>query len=374
MSNKLLSDGVYFNNLYYLYLSVSAGVLAAFFLAALVAAAHSSKCYSYDKKHLLHSLPIIFKLIKLYFTKISRLFAKNAAKVQHFLDMCKKNCNFAQLILHFMEKRGFFDKSDLKFVGFNIVLAVIVGIAILVGLIIWLKDYTQHGVEVEVEDVRGLVEAEAAPLLEAQGLRLIVVDSTYSDKVPFGTIVEQDPKPLSHAKHGRAVYVTINATTRRQVTMPDLQDMSYRQAETTLRGLGLQVDTIYEYEPSEYKDLVLDVRAGETSLSPGTKVAIGTQVRLVVGQGRGTEMVIVPNVVGMTMQEARSTLLNHHLTIGAVSYDEPKEGTKVQYVYRQTPSAGEKLIEGETVALRFSVDIRKASKNNTNIDQEDEWF
>ncbi len=273
-----------------------------------------------------------------------------------------------------MEKRGFFDKSDLKFVGVNIVLAVIVGIAILVCLIIWLKDYTQHGVEVEVEDVRGLVEAEAAPLLEAQGLRLIVVDSTYSDKVPFGTIVEQDPKPMSHAKHGRAVYVTINATTRRQVTMPDLQDMSYRQAETTLRGLGLQVDTIYEYEPSEYKDLVLDVRAGETSLSPGTKVAIGTQVRLVVGQGRGTEMVIVPNVVGMTMQEARSTLLNHHLTIGAVSYDEPKEGTKVQYVYRQTPSAGEKMIEGETVALRFSVDIRKASKNNTNIDQEDEWF
>ena len=54
LSNKLLSDGVNFNNLYYLYLSVSAGVLAAFFLAALVAAAHSSKCYSYDKKHLFH--------------------------------------------------------------------------------------------------------------------------------------------------------------------------------------------------------------------------------------------------------------------------------------------------------------------------------
>ncbi len=371
---QLLSDGVNFNNLYYLNLSVSAGVLAALFLAALVAAAHSSECYSYDKKHFLHSLPKIFKLIKLYFTKISRLFAKNAAKVQHFLHMCKKNCNFAQLILHFMDKKGFFDKSDLKFVGLNIVLAVIVGIAILVGLIIWLKDYTQHGVEVEVEDVRGLVEAEAGPLLEAQGLRLIVVDSTYSDKVPFGTIVEQDPKPMSHAKHGRAVYVTINATTRRQVTMPDLQDMSYRQAETTLRGMGLKVDTIYEYEPSEYKDLVLDVKTGDVSLSPGTKVAVGTQVRLVVGQGRGTEMVIVPNVIGMTMQEARSTLLNSHLTVGAVYYDDPKDGKKEQYVYRQTPSAGEKLIEGETVALRFAVDIRKASRITVTADHDDEWF
>ena len=60
-----------------------------------------------------------------------------------------------------MEKRGFFDRSDLKFVGVNLVLAFVVSIAILVGLIVYLKDYTQHGVEVEVEDVRGLVEAEA---------------------------------------------------------------------------------------------------------------------------------------------------------------------------------------------------------------------
>lgn len=273
-----------------------------------------------------------------------------------------------------MDKRGFFDKSDLKFVGLNVVLAVVVAIVILVCLIVWLKGYTQHGVEVEVEDVRGLVAAEAEPLLSAQGLRMIVVDSTYSDKVPFGTIVDQDPKPMSHAKHGRAVYVTINATTRRKVTMPDLQDMSYRQAETTLRGMGLQVDTVYEYEPSEYKDLVLDVKTGEESLSPGTKVSVGTRVRLVVGEGRGTELVTVPSVTGMTMQEARSTLLNRHLTVGAVYYDEPKEEGKEQYVYQQTPNAGEQLIEGETVALRLSADVNKASKSNVNIDPEDEWF
>ena len=96
-----------------------------------------------------------------------------------------------------MEKRGFFDLSDLKFVGWNIVFAALAGIAILVGLIYWLRGYTQHGVEVEVEDVRGLVVAEAEPILNAKGLRLVVVDSTYSDKVPFGTIVEQDPRPES---------------------------------------------------------------------------------------------------------------------------------------------------------------------------------
>ena len=185
-----------------------------------------------------------------------------------------------------MKKMEFFDKSDLKFIGWNIVIAIVVGIGILVALIAYLRRYTEHGVEVDVIDVRGLVVAEANPLLADQGLHLVVVDSTYSDKVPFGTIVEQDPKPMSHAKHGRAVYVTINATTKRQVTMPNLQDMSYRQAETTLRGMGLEVDSIYEYEPSEFRDLVLDVQCNGVSVQPGEKLAVGTKVRLVVGFGR----------------------------------------------------------------------------------------
>jgi len=273
-----------------------------------------------------------------------------------------------------MDKKSFFDKSDLKFVVLNVVLAGIAGIAILVALILWLRSYTQHGVEVDVMDVRGLVVAEAEPLLADQGLHMVVIDSTYSDKVPFGTIVEQDPKPMSHAKHGRAVYVTINATTKRQVTMPNLQDMSYRQAETTLRGMGLEVDTTYEYEPSEYRDLVLDVKHDGESVAPGEKLAIGTKVTLVVGFGRGTEEVEVPSVIGMTLQEARSTLLHSRLTVGAVTQEDAAEGA-TQYVYRQTPHAGEKLVEGETVALRLSPDIEKAANaGGMRTEEEDVWF
>ena len=273
-----------------------------------------------------------------------------------------------------MGKKSVFDKSDLKFVGWNIVFAGIIGAIILVSLIIWLRGYTQHGVEVEVEDVRGMVAAEAEPILSAQGLHLQVVDSTYSDKVPFGTIVEQDPKPQSHAKHGRAVYVTINATTKRQVVMPNLHDMSYRQAETTLRGLGIQVDTVYDYEPSEFRDLVLDVKADTGSIQPGTKIPVGTKVRLVVGFGKGTEYVKVPTIVGLTLRDARSLLLTNRLTVGAVHYAEPEEEGVAQYVYRQVPDAGERLLEGETVTLYLSADIEKAVKGNSNEPEEESWF
>ena len=268
-----------------------------------------------------------------------------------------------------------FDKSDLKFVGWNIVLAVVIGLSILLGLIAYLRTYTEHGVEVEVADVRGLVAEDAIPELAQQGLTMVVIDSTYSDKVPFGTIVDQDPKPGSHAKHGREVYVTINATTKRQVTMPNLQDISYRQAETTLRGLGLQVDSVYDYEPSAFRDLVLDVKHNGVSVQPGEKLSVGTRVRLVVGFGRGTEQVEVPNVVGLTLQDARSLLLNHRLTVGAVTRDEAEEEGVTQFVYRQIPSAGEMLLEGETVSLKLSADIEKAATGNYGSEKEEEnWF
>ena len=304
-----------------------------------------------------------------------RLFAKNAAKVLLFLHMCKFFCNFAQFILQNMGKMRFFNSSNLKFWVWNIVLAALLAAALLTGLYFWLRNYTQHGIEVEVIDVRGMVEAEARPLLAAQELNLVIIDSTYTDKVPFGTIVDQDPKPHSHAKHGRSVYVTINATTKRQVTMPNLQDMSYRQAETTLRGLGLRVDTVYDYRPSAYRDLVLDVKRNGVSVPPGQKLPVGTMVRLVVGFGRGTEQVEVPSVIGLTLQEARSVLLSHRLIVGACAFDEPEQEGIPQYVYRQTPNAGASIVEGETIKLYLTTDVEKALRSTSNTDtDEDEFF
>lgn len=274
-----------------------------------------------------------------------------------------------------MEKKGLFSKSDLRFVGWNLVVAAVLGLLIIIGLVMWLRGYTQHGIEVEVEDVRGMVQAEAEPILAAKGLKLIVVDSTYSEKVPFGTIVEQDPKPASHAKHGRAVYVTINATGKRQIIMPNLQDMSYRQAETTLRGLGIIVDSVYEYEPSAFRDLVLDVRMDTLSIQPGDKIEVGSTVRLVVGFGKGTDMVEVPTVVGLTLRDARSLLLRKRLTVGAVNYDEEEleEGAE-RYIYRQVPDAGEKLLEGETVTLWLSSNIEKVVSGGEDNTDDGNWF
>ena len=271
------------------------------------------------------------------------------------------------------EKKWIKALRGFAFIAIHFALAGLVILLILWIISISLRSCTNHGVEEVVPDVKGMVTGQAERILGDQELKLEIIDSTFSDDVPFGTIVEQDPTPGSHVKHGRAIYVTVNASGKRQVIMPDLRDISYRQAETTLRGLGLIVDEEYDYEPSAFRDLVLDVRTEEgESIEPGQKIAVGTEVRLVVGFGLGTEEVIVPSVIGMTYQEAKQVLKDFRLTISAVYYDEEEDEDLIQYVYRQTPNEGEVVIEGEAITLRLSPDIEKAATDRG--DEEDDFL
>ena len=262
--------------------------------------------------------------------------------------------------------------SGFKSVVLQLCLAVVIIVLLLVMLRFWLGKITEHGVEVEVPQITGLNMTEAQILLSNSSLALQVIDSTYSNKVPLGTIVEQNPLPQSMAKTGRVVYVVVNAKQKRQVMLPDLIDISCRQAEHTLRQIGLNVSEI-EYEPSAYRDLVLDVRQDGISLPAGSKVEEGGSVVLVVGMGLGEASVTVPDLKGRTLVEARSQLLSNRLTIGTYVYDiEPVEGTEQTYViYMQSPAAGGSLREGMGVNVWLSTDLEKAATADNESNEED---
>ena len=271
----------------------------------------------------------------------------------------------------------------LGFIAKQILLAIGLSVVILIVVLVWLRQYTQHGIEVEVPQVTGLYLEEAQALLESQQLRLVVIDSTYSHKVPLGTIVEQNPPALSHAKHDRAIYVIINAQFRKQYVLPELHDVSYRQAENMLRSMGVLIEDV-QYEPSEYRDLILDIRQDEQSLHTGDRISEGSSVILIVGQGQGSEMITVPDLIGMPLDNARSVLLDSHLTIKTVMYDEPplsppskgdiESPTKDNYiVYKQVPQSGQWLLEGSGVSLYLTQDIEKTVTED-NEQNEDDFF
>lgn len=266
-------------------------------------------------------------------------------------------------------------KSATKFVVTNILIAAGVAVVLFVSVVIWLRHYTLHGKEVTIPQVTGMTQEEAEIVLRGSGLYLVVVDSTYSDKAPLGTVVEQTPPALSHAKPDRPVYVVMNARTKQLIPLPELHDVSYRQAEATLRSIGLRVAKV-EYEPSLYPDNVLDVRAGGLSLNEGTRLPEGSGVTLVVGRRQGNSMVSVPSLLGMSLAKARSTLLKMGLTIGAYQYDvEPTPETLERYIiYQQSPTEGATLQEGSTVNIRLTTDIERAIISDTPQKSDENFF
>lgn len=276
--------------------------------------------------------------------------------------------------------KSFFRKEDVRFVGWNVLAAVVLAVVLLSGLILWLQRYTEHGVEIEVPEVTGLYLEEAQAILQGQGLNCEVIDSTFSTKVPLGTIVEQTPPAQSKVKNGRAIYLIMNAQSKPKVMLPNLYDMSYRQAVSMLKGVGIVVEEIV-YEPSEYKDLVLDVceargENGESrgkSIEAGKLLEEGAKVVLVVGQGMGTERTAVPDLLGKSLTEARNYLRSKYLTLGAVVYDEEmtEENAEQFVVYAQTPAAGEVILEGTRVDIRLSTDINKVMTSKVAVEEDD---
>lgn len=299
--------------------------------------------------------------------------SKIHAKVTLFLHIRKKKCNFAAKLYIFMEKaKKNHTTSPWKVILINFLIAVAVAFILLAILLIGLRQYTQHGVEITVPEITELYLEEARIILESEGLHIEVIDSTYSTKVPQGTIVEQTPLAGSKVKHGRTIYVIQNAQMRRPVFIPELRDISLRQAQATLKTLGLVVDSII-YEPSAYRDIILDIRVDNESVNMGQRLEEGSKVVLIVGKGRGTEEVTIPNIVGKSLDEARSWLLSHTLTVGVVEYDLPptEENIQMYMVYSQEPESGTIVVEGSSVNLKLSMDIEKTVTADNEQDEEE---
>lgn len=271
-------------------------------------------------------------------------------------------------------KKDGFLSTKLGFVTLNLVIAIAIGTGLLIALVSWLRTYTDHSIEVEIPQITGLYPAEAEVLLQSAQLELEIADSTFSHKVPLGTIVEQVPQAESHAKRGRKVYAIVNAKTRQKVAVPALHDMSYRQAENNLKRLGFVVDTVI-YQPSEFRDLVIDLLLNDEPVEPGTYLEEGTSLTLVIGTGKRSQMVAVPDLRGRSAKEARRLLLEHRFTMGNCAYDEqPTEETEELFVvYDQEPAAGKLYLEGSSVNIKLSTDLEKTILEG-NTDDEENFF
>lgn len=211
----------------------------------------------------------------------------------------------------------------------RIVLVVMLGLAIATGLFFGAQAIiTQLVTTVRVPDMTNYQLEDAKKLLEDMELGCEPVYAT-SEEYPVNTVMYQS-YPADTVVHKKdTVFLTISSGPA-ALDMPDLQKMSYQDALTLLKTMGLTDITRERVVNGEYP---IDAIVSQQP-APNEKISKDTEVTLTVSGGE----TIVPKVTGSTLKEAEDLLKQKGLKLNPVlNYVDTRKAKEHAYVAVQSP-------------------------------------
>ncbi len=220
----------------------------------------------------------------------------------------------------------------------------------------WLERYTSHGQEIPVPNVVNLSVKEAIKKLDENGLSYEVDSFKFNPKYKPLQVLEIFPKTGAKVKEGREIVLKVNPSTWAKVQVPDVLDVYKGLAFRQLDQVGLKVgDTIYEHNIQ--RDGVVRMLFNGHSLKPGTLLPRFSEIDIVIGSGP-MKNITVPNLVGMTVSEAKRVVRERLFEVGLIDYDgenkqdgEDNEEDESALVYYQDPQAGSLRDQGMQMDL-----------------------
>ena len=231
--------------------------------------------------------------------------------------------------------RGFFRFIISKNFFIQLGIAIGLGIVMFFMLTRYLSLYTDHGNELMVPDFTDLTLVQIDSAGFTEDYDFYVIDSLYDDDNIKGAVVIQNPLPGTKVKKGRNIYFTIVASTPEMVIMPDLKDLTLRQAINILESSNLRTGKLI-YQPSFDKNAVLEQFYEKDTIFPGDTLIKGSVIDLVIGSGDRNYRIPVPFLVGLTRDEAIYELNIASFNLGNEFY---MDSVKDEYarVYMQDP-------------------------------------
>ncbi|MDR7566763.1 MAG: PASTA domain-containing protein [Armatimonadota bacterium] len=197
--------------------------------------------------------------------------------------------------------------------------------------------------EVTVPDLRGKPIEEAQAILAAAGLRLEVLRREYHDRYPVNTVVDQVPPPGMRVREGRVVQVVVSQGPE-LVQVPEVTNRPLHEARILLAQARLRLGTVREaYHDHRPSGTVI---AQEPAAQ--ARVPRASPVNLVVS--KGPEPVQVPDLVGLTLDEARAQLAPLGLSLERVRYA-PRADAPPGTVVEQTPPPGATVRRGSGITV-----------------------
>ena len=180
-------------------------------------------------------------------------------------------------LLKFVTSKAFF--KQVVFAG--------IGVVILIFLLMkWLNSSTNHDQKIQVPNLSKLTINEATIVLDELDLRLEVIDSSnYNPTYPPLSIIEQTPESGDFVKEKRRIYLKINRATYKDIKMPDILRKTRRNAEVTLKAVGLRIGDKPIYVKDIAKDVVRGIFFNGKVIQVGDKIPINSIVNLKLGDG-----------------------------------------------------------------------------------------
>lgn len=196
---------------------------------------------------------------------------------------------------------------------------------------------TGNGKTEKVPNVVGLDVLAAQKNIKAMGFDVVLQDSIYVDTLARNGVLRQTPEADEVVKKGRTIYLTINRVIAPLVDMPNLIGFSLKSAQTYLKVLGLRIGSI-NLVTNRNKNVIIDQLVGANPIAPGTKISSGTMINFTVGDGGNSIGIEVPDLIGLTVQMAKSTMAGLGLTVGNIISSAVIQDTANAYVIQQTPN------------------------------------
>lgn len=220
-----------------------------------------------------------------------------------------------------------------------------------------LSFFTFHGEAINVPSYSGLTMDEVNKKENKHNFRYIITDSIYDNSSLPSTIVHQNPLPGSKVKRYRKIYFTIVATSPEMIQMPNLVDLSYRQALVSLKTYGLQIDILYYIPDFAHNAVLAQLHLGDT-INPGDTIQKGSKIDLILGQGYNPKKNKVPFLIGLNKEEATEYLRRSSFNIGELNFLDDFEPQHSK-VYLQEPSfdSDSLMNQGDFISLWFRSDL-----------------
>lgn len=207
-----------------------------------------------------------------------------------------------------------------KIIQFIIAFGIVSLVLILIFDWFIMPSYVRQDKTLIVTDITGKDLNRALIELETEGYKGVVYDTVYTADVNPQTVVDQYPVAGAKVKPGRTIRLKISRS-EKLIIVPNLVGQSRRSVEISLQQIGLRIDTVYtEFNPDYPKGTV----AWQFPKS-GDHIKKGMGLQITVSQGLPPDFFQVPQLFGMSMQNAKDLLTKARLKVGKISYKQNED-------------------------------------------------